>query len=66
MATALQFCNDAHDKSQTFQAHVSKELKCLGTWLAEISTRADENGKAIDSLYEYSYQYDEKVIGMPE
>ena len=63
---ALQFYSDAHDESQTFQADVSKELKRLSTWLAEISTRVDEIGKAIDSMCEYSYQYNVKIVGMPE
>ena len=64
--TALQYYRDAHDQSLTFQADVSKELKSLSTWLTEISTRLDEIGKAIDSMYEYSYQYNVKIVGMPE
>ena len=48
---ALQFYSDAD---------VSRELKRLSTWLAEISTRVDEIGKAIDSMCEYSYQYNAK------
>ena len=62
----LQFYSDAHDQSQTFQADVSKELKRLSTWLSEISTRVDEIGKAIDSMCEYSYQYNVKIVGLPE
>ena len=62
----MQFYRDAHDESQTFQADVSKELKRPSTWLAEISTRVDEIGKAIDSMCEYSYQYNVKIVGMPE
>ena len=64
--TVLQFYSDAHDQSQTFQADVSKELKRLSTWLSEISTRVDEIGKAIDSMCEYSYQYNVKIVGLPE
>ena len=45
---------------------MSKELKRLSTWLAEISTRADEIGKAIDGMHECSYQYNVKIVGMPE
>ena len=52
--------------TQTFQTDVSKELKRLSTWLSEISTRVDEIGKAIDSMCEYSYQYNLKSIGLPE
>ena len=63
---ALQFYSDAHDESQTFQADVNKELKRLSTWLAEISTRVDEIGKAVDSMCEYSYEYNVKIVGMPE
>ena len=47
---ASQFYKDAHDESQTFQADVSKELKPISTWLAEISTRVDEIVKAIDMM----------------
>ena len=64
--TVLQFYSDAHDQSQTFQADVSKELKRLSTWLSEISTRVDEIGKAIHSMCEYSYQYNVKIVGLPE
>ena len=64
--TALQFFSNAHDQFQTFQADVNKELKRLSTWLAEISNRVDEIGKAIDSMCEYSYQCNVKIVGMPE
>ena len=64
--TALQFYSDAHDESQIFQANVSEELKRLTVRLAEISSRVDEIGKAIDSMCEYSYQYNVKIVGMPE
>ena len=45
---------------------MSKELKRLSTWLTEISKRVDEVGKAIDSMCEYNYQYNVKIVGMPE
>lgn len=52
----LQFYSDAHDESQTFHS----------TWLGKISTRVDDLGKAIDSMCEYNYQYNVKIVGMPE
>ena len=47
---ASQFYSDAHDESQTFQPDVSKDLKPLSTWIAEISTRVDEMVKPIDIM----------------
>lgn len=59
MATALQFYKDAHDK----QMPVSKELKCLSTWLAEISTRADENQNAIEACMNIVINTMKKSLG---
>ena len=47
---------------QSVQIHAEAELKRLSARLAQV----DEVGKAIDSFEEYSYQYNIKIVGVPE
>ena len=51
---------------QSVQTHAEAELKRLSASLAQVRARVDEVGKAIDAMEEYSYQYNIKIVGLPE
>jgi len=52
---------------QFVQTRAEAELKRLSASLAQVNAKVDEVGKAIDTIEEYSYQYNIKIIvGVPE
>lgn len=51
---------------QSVQTRAEVELKRLSARLAQVSAKVDEVGKAIDAIEEYSYQYNIKIVGVPE
>ena len=55
-----------HSDFQSVQTHAEAELKRLSASLAQVRARVDEVGKAIDAMEEYSYQYNIKIVGLPE
>ena len=52
--------------TQRFPANAVKELKCLSDRLSKISTEVESIGKAVDDLQEHSYQFNLKIVGIPE
>lgn len=71
-AAAAQFGSDQrsptmeHSDFQPVQTHADVELKRLSARLNQVRERVDEVGKAIDAMEEYSYQYNIKIVGLPE
>ena len=55
-----------HSDFQSVQTRAEAELKRLSTCLAQVSAKVDEVGKVIDTFEEYSYQYNIKIVGVPE
>jgi len=55
-----------HSDFQFVQTCAEAELKRLSARLAQVSAKVDELGKAIDTIEEYSYQYNIKIVGVPE
>ena len=55
-----------HSDFQFVQTRAEAELKRLSAHLAQVSAKVDEVGKAIDTIEEYSYQYNIKIVGVPE
>ena len=55
-----------HSDFQSVQTRAEVELKRLSARLAQVSAKVDEVGKAIDTIEEYSYQYNVKIVGVPE
>ena len=55
-----------HSDFQSVQTRAEAELKRLSARLAQVSAKVDEVGKAIDTIEEYSYQYNVKIVGVPE
>ena len=71
-AAAEQTLNDhqsptnEHSDFQPVQTRAEADLKRLSARLAQVSAKVDEVGKAIDAIEEYSYQYNIKIVGVPE
>ena len=55
-----------HSDFQFVQTRAEAELKRLSARLTQVSAKVDEVGKAIDTIEEYSYQYNIKIVGVPE
>ncbi|PFX30330.1 Allantoicase [Stylophora pistillata] len=51
---------------QPVQTRAEAELRWLSARLAQVSEKVDEVGKAIDAIEEYSFQYNIKIVGVPE
>ena len=64
--TSLQYLSDKHDEFEIFQARAKQELTRLSNRLAELSIKVNEIGKAIDDMDDYSYQYNIKIVGLPQ
>ena len=59
----LQFYGNAYDD---LCLEADKSLKQLWSHLNVLTSRVDEIGNAIDEIKRYSYQYNVKVVGLPE
>ena len=68
MERSLQFYSDSYDDLNSFQANAVRDLqlKCLSDRLSRISTEVESIGKAVDDLQEHSYQFNLKIVGIPE
>ena len=66
MERSLQFYSDYYDDLNSFQTKAVWELKCLSDRLSKISTEVQSISKAIDGLQEQSYQFNRKIVGIPE
>ena len=54
--------NDLH----LFSCMAKDELKRLSTKLEELKAKVDAVGNAINEIQEYSFQYNVKIVGVPE
>jgi chromosome segregation ATPase len=64
--TSLQFLSDKYDSLSNFEAKMTSEMNRLSARIAEISSKVDNVGDALDQAQEYSYQYNIKIVGLPE
>ena len=55
-----------YDDLLRFKTTASKELQRLSSQLAEVKARVDAIANAIDEFQEYSFQYNVKIVGVPE
>ncbi|XP_028417636.1 uncharacterized protein LOC114542084 [Dendronephthya gigantea] len=63
---SIQFLSDKYDDFLLSNATIKKELDRLTHRLNEIANNAQRIEKALDDIEAYSYQYNLKVIGVPE
>ena len=66
MVESLEFPSGAYDDLRPFHAFADKEFKRLNKRLDDLYTRSNEIGSAVDKMQKYSYQYNLKILGLPE
>ena len=63
---SLDFLSKEYDDLLRFKTSASKELQRLSSQLSEVKARVDAIANAIDEFQEYSFQYNVKIVGVPE
>ena len=62
----VQFLSDGHDDLLKSKEELGKELQKLESRLESIEFNLNNIAKAIDDIMTYSYQYNIKIIGVPQ
>ena len=64
----LEFLSKEYDDFHLFNTTANKELQRLSSKLSEVKARVDAiaNANAIDEFQENSFQYNVKIVGVPE
>lgn len=55
-----------YDDFELFRVSAGKELDRLGAMLDEIAVEVNRVSRSIDEFQEYSYQYNVKIVGVPQ
>ena len=63
---SVQFLSDQYDQLNAFRNKAEKKLKEISEWLDNITYRCQAISDAIDDIVDYSYQYNMKIVGVPE
>ena len=63
---SIEFLSKQYDDLISANKEVKKVLKRLTNRLDEIAVKSERMGKALDDIEAYSYQYNVKVLGVPE
>lgn len=63
---SLQYLSDEYDDLLASNSGVVDQLKALSCRLNKLSADVTRVGNAIDEVEEYSYQFNVKIIGLPE
>ena len=62
----LEFYSKEYDDLCKFRRHAQSEIQRLSSRLTELSSKEDAVSKAVDELQDYSYQFNVKIINVPE
>ena len=63
---SLNFLGNQVDDMSRFREFAEKEFKRLNKRLEGVAKKSDELSDAIDDIQKYSYQYNVKLLGVPE
>ena len=63
---SLNFLSDKHDELILFKTNAMAELERLGKKIEAVNEKVKNISEAIESMENYSYQYNKKVVGFPE
>ena len=63
---SLEFLSGEYDDLHHFRNTAKQELSKLSTRLSELADRLDTIGATIDELQRHSYQFNVKILGVPE
>ena len=65
-AQCVEFLSKKYDDFHLFSGMAKDELQRLSTKLEELKAKVDIIGNAIDEIQEHSFQYNVKIVGVPE
>ena len=65
-AHCVEFLSKKYDDLHLFRGMAKDELQQLSAKLEELKAKVDTIGNAIDEIQEYSFQYNVKIVGVPE
>ena len=63
---SLNFLSDKHDELILFKTNAMAELERLGKKIEAVNEKVKNISEAIESMENYSYQYNIKLVGFPE
>ena len=63
---SLSFLSDKQDELSLFKTNVMVELERLGKKIEAVNEKVKNISEAIESIENYSYQYNIKLVGFPE
>ena len=66
IAHSLHFMSQKYDDLHRFRTGAKDEIQRLSTQLAQVQSKLDRISNAIDQLEDYSYQFNVKLIEVPE
>ncbi|CAH3170890.1 unnamed protein product, partial [Porites evermanni] len=66
VSRSLQYLRDEYHDLSRSNSGVVDQLKALSRRLNKLSAEVTRVGNAIDEVEEYSYQFNVKIIGLPE
>ena len=66
LSRSIQYLSDEYGDLSASNSGVVKHLKALSRRFNELSDEVTLVGNAIDEVEEYSYQFNVKIIGLPE
>jgi chromosome segregation ATPase len=61
-----EFLSSKYDTINADQSIIKQELQRLSSKITEVAMKVDNIGSAIDDLQQYSYQYNIKLVGVPQ
>ena len=65
-SNSLEFYSQSYDDLNKFRLDADKSLKQLWSRLEALTGQVEDIAKSIDQLQRYSYQYNVKIIGLPQ
>ena len=65
-AKSLDFLSNEYDDFSHFRSTAEKQFNRLNKCLEDLAARSSEVSDAIEAMQAYSYQYNVKILGLPE
>ena len=63
---SVEYISDQYDKLVSFKNNTLKVLKDMKSQLGNIESKCHKISEAVDQMEEYSYQFNIKIVGMPQ
>ena len=63
---SVEYISDQYDELVSFKNNTLKVLKDMKSQLGNIELKCDKISEAVDQMEEYSYQFNIKIVGMPQ